>query len=406
MNFCLSTVDAYLLQQEEARHEGLNGAQTAREHTEASAAAEGEDAASAGPGPGAPNSMKELLRQLAAVAAAAQRIPGGDDYTIKTNSSIGARRATETAAADTLRALLDVAGGCAGGGACLPPLRKAEAFHRDLAAGNSSRSSSSGSNGLLQQDGQHMHEAVAAGIQGLLDGLLEAVDVSLEAHRANPHAKIRIRLSPQQQQQQHHQQQQPQEGASARDIAAQQHQLLSKGREASLSIRRVLEGRPQSQWAFLIDNYSRRFVPRLHEKFHAKYPLSPSTVAAQRQRAQRMARRRDLYEETLAAAAAADSAAGQQQQRMLLVQQEEEGTQDEGESTEPLPHPYEGELRDLQWLIEGDKQQPGVYAGQSVSLALQRRWLLLLLLADGVISCVNLLLLLLPPQQLLLHLRV
>ncbi|OEH79890.1 exosome component [Cyclospora cayetanensis] len=53
---------------------------------------------------------------------------------------------------------------------------------------------------------------------------------------------------------------------------------------------------------------------------------------------------------------------------LLRLQQEEEAER-EAESTEPLPHPYEGELKDLEWLLDNDLLQQGVYAAPAAAIA-------------------------------------
>ncbi|XP_026193249.1 uncharacterized protein LOC34624359 [Cyclospora cayetanensis] len=402
MNFCLSTVDTYLQQQR-----GAPGSASDEKPT-----SEGSSSAALGVAAGPPsspplasadgcstsatssNSLKSLLQLIAGVAAAAQKIPVGDDYTIQTGSNSNARRAAEAAAADTLRALIDVSSGCAGGALSLAPLRRAEALYRDLAdpsasiscsnnltSTSNSTSNSASNSGFLQKDGQQIHEGIGSGVQALLDDLLEAVDASLEAHRQNPQQKIRMRLAPsgqppsQQQEQQDTLQQQRRQKqkriTSGTSPLVQQLKGSDGSRESLLT---QLEGRPQSQWAFLIDNYSKLFVPRMQQKPHGRYPLSEATLTAQRRRALWIERRKDIMEDALAAAAAEFSPGRtqkeQQQQLLLLKQrdqallrlQQEEEAEREAESTEPLPHPYEGELKDLEWLLDNDLLQQGVYA--------------------------------------------
>ena len=389
MNFCLPTVDGFLIQQHQAlgRPSGQGVASEGAHDVAIPAAAAGGPSASPAPAP--PNSLKSLLHQIAGVAAAAQRIPVGDDYTIRTSTSSSARRATEGAAADTLRILLELAVGCYGGGSgSFSSLRKAEALHRSLAActgpsGSAPNGSSICNSALLQQDGLQIHEGVGTGVQGLLDELLEAVDVSLEAHRRNPQKKIRTRLPQEQQQEQQEQQK--------KEKQEQQHDgdtVPADGTASPHSSRRavplpgflaVLEGRPQSNWAFLINNNSRRFVPRLQQKPHKKYPLPAAAIEAEQRLALRLEKRRDLFEDAVSTALALETATGQQRQLLLQqlqqqeqnmqkLQQEEDDAQ-KSESAEPLPHPYEGELKALQWLLQGDQQQPDVYSGMSTSSA-------------------------------------
>ncbi|KAL8273481.1 hypothetical protein Esti_002547 [Eimeria stiedai] len=376
MNFCLPNVDAYLLQQQAAQRDvaaagagaaAAGGPAEEGQGSETRQPQKGSDVSSPQPA----NSVKRLLQQLTAVAAAAQKIPGGDNYTIQRSSSSKAREAAESAAADTLSALVDLACECAAGGASLGPLSRAEAFHRRLAAAaaprNSSSSSSSSSSGLLQQDGQDVYDSVSAAIQRLLDSLLDEVELCLQAHKANPARTVSAQVSPHKQQQQQKKQQQKQ----------QQEERGRGVREALGSSATLLKGlsdRPQLQWAYLVDNYSSRFVPRFSSKLHAKYQLSCAFTTAQRRRAALEAIRRDAHEEALMAAA--DATPAQQQQLLLqhlqhLQQQQQQrgGVAEEGEDKEPLPHPYEGELNDLQWLLEGDRPQPGVYAGPSVTAA-------------------------------------
>ncbi|CDJ43191.1 exosome component 10, putative [Eimeria tenella] len=381
MNFCLSTVDAYLCQRTEALLHDSRGSQDPQS-SEAAAEAAAVEVDPTNDATPRPNSLKSLLHQVAGVAAAAQRIPGGDDYTIRTSTSSSARKAAEAAAADTLKILLDIAVGCSGKSSNVSVLKKAEELHRLLAGpsdstNNTGKGSSTSNSILLQEHGQQIHEGVGVGIQGLLDELLEAVDLCLEAHRRSPQTRIRAQLPSQQhggepakRQQEQLQQQQTRETAEANDKCAV---LGRDGRVISLpSIFSALEGRPQSQWAYLINNDSRRFVPRLHQKPHKKYPLTPATVDAQKERAVWLERRRDLLEDTVSTAAAAETASGQQKQQLLeqlrqheedlISLQKEEDEAQSAESTEPLPHPYEGELKDLVWLAEGDKQQSGVYS--------------------------------------------
>ncbi|CDI74392.1 exosome component 10, putative [Eimeria praecox] len=383
MNFSLPTIDGYLLQHEQALGQPSEQGVASAGHHHGEAA----DAAAGGEGPSAAqaapplNSLKKLLHQIASVAAAAQRMPVGDDYTIKTSSSSSARRATEAAAADTLRILLDLASGYSEGSR-LSHLKRAEALHRSLAAppspsSNGANGSSSSSIALLHEDGQQIHEGVGVSVQGLLDELLEAVDSSLEAHRRNPQKKVRTRLS-QGHQQDHQQEQQKEQKTQQKQ---QHHVAVSDSPASSHSSRRglplpdllaVLEGRPQSHWAYLINNNSKRFVPRLQQKPHKKYPLSPATVEAQQQQALWLERRRELFEDAELTAGALEAATGQQRQQLLqqLQQQgqqieklqQEENESQKLQSSEPLPHPYEGELKDLEWLLQGDKQQPDIYS--------------------------------------------
>lgn len=386
MNFCLPSVDGYLLQQQQTlEHPSEQSVPSgARNTSPETAAAVGGPSATLTLPPA--NSLKSLLHQIAGVVAAAQKIPGGDDYTIRTSTSSGARRATEAAAADTLRILLEIAAGCSGRTESLIPLRKAEALHRSLAHTGPSTTAhngtgSSSSSALLEQDGQQIHEGVGTVVQGLLDELLEAVDVSLEAHRRNPQKKVCTRLS---------QEQQEEKSNAQKKGQKEQHQdadIAAAGGTATLhrskrvlplpGLLSVVEGRPQSHWAYLINNNSRRFVPRLHQKPHKKYPLPEATIEAQKHRAIRLERRRELFEDAVSTGLALETAVGHQRQLLLQqLQQQEEDIQklqheedeaQKAESPEPLPHPYEGELNELEWLLPGDKQQPDIYSGVSAS---------------------------------------
>ena len=106
--------------------------------------------------------------------------------------------------------------------------------------------------------------------------------------------------------------------------------LVALWRGASCN-EQLLLGRPQRHWIQMTDNFECDFVPKLPVKPHARYPLQSAILAAQRRRY------RDI-EKGL-------RHKGQRSPGTSLFVSHDAFLQHEGRHT--LPHPYEGEIRDI-----------------------------------------------------------
>ncbi|KFG64543.1 3'-5' exonuclease domain-containing protein, partial [Toxoplasma gondii RUB] len=264
------------------------------------------------------NALQALLGTVTRVVRAANGIPSGEEYSIRTSSSETATQLTHQAAAEALE-VLGVAARLA-----VPDTPFSDAARRNLSAHRSlsgvcTLDAASGPDGRRQDTVQNLFPA----FQDFLDDLLDDVDRALAFHERSPNAPLPLLteskksltastagLS----------------GEDARKKATRKDALFPEGHITALSLAvsssasggsarqassswaalrnpqlvrelaAAVRNRPQRQWLHLIDNFSPRFVPRLPAKPHALAPLHPAICRAQRLRSRRMRRLRRLID--------------------------------------------------------------------------------------------------------------
>ncbi|RQX72010.1 3'-5' exonuclease domain-containing protein, partial [Toxoplasma gondii CAST] len=264
------------------------------------------------------NALQALLGTVTRVVRAANGIPSGEEYSIRTSSSETATQLTHQAAAEALE-VLGVAARLA-----VPDTPFSDAARRNLSAHRSlsgvcTLDAASGPDGRRQDTVQNLFPA----FQDFLDDLLDDVDRALAFHERSPNAPLPLLteskksltastagLS----------------GEDARKKATRKDALFPEGHITALSLAvsssasggsarqassswaalrnpqlvrelaAAVRNRPQRQWLHLIDNFSPRFVPRLPAKPHALAPLHPAICRAQRLRSKRLRRLRRLID--------------------------------------------------------------------------------------------------------------
>lgn len=314
MNFSVPHLDA-LLFPSEGKDSNAEGA-SAAEPLEARPPTEREPSA----GSARKNTVKELLSRVSKLVASARAIPSGDEYSIRTSGTTAAASATHRAAEETLEALELISSLSQPGNTFAAACRHNLCIHRALSGESSASCSSSGSETKEKKQ-------LFPLFQDFLDDLFDDVDRALAHHDKNPNTPLP---------------QNPKQRGDDKDKSGKQssaglpslHEknspayLFPPGHVTSLSVfssssssslsfppvskpddparyacKKVHEelafsvrGRPQRAWLHLIDNFSVRFVPRLPSKPHAKEPLHPCLLRAQKSRLRRMRKIRKILE--------------------------------------------------------------------------------------------------------------
>ncbi|KEP65536.1 UNVERIFIED_CONTAM: 3'-5' exonuclease domain-containing protein [Hammondia hammondi] len=264
------------------------------------------------------NALQALLGTVTRVVRAANGIPSGEEYSIRTSSSESAAQLTHQAAAEALE-VLGVAARLA-----VPDTPFSDAARRNLSAhrslsGACTREAASGPDGRRQEAVQNLFPA----FQDFLDDLLDDVDRAVAFHERSPNAPLPLLTKPKKSLKASTA---GLSGKDARKNATRKDALFPEGHITALSLAlpsrasggaarqassswaalrnpqlvrelaAAVRNRPQRQWLHLIDNFSPRFVPRLPAKPHALAPLHPGICRAQRLRSRRLRRLRRLID--------------------------------------------------------------------------------------------------------------
>ncbi|PHJ21994.1 exosome component [Cystoisospora suis] len=277
-----------------------------------------------GPQPSAKNEGKNTVRELLSVVsklvASAKSIPSGDEYSLRTSGTPAAASATHKAAEETLEALELITSLSRPGNTFAPACRHNLYIHRALSSETSPTQSGT------RKEKKHLFPI----FQDFLDDLFDDVDRALAHHDKFPNTPLpRASKKKKGEDSSRDASSHPKTSPDANAAKKSSDSLFPPGHITSLSVfssssssspsstsfsrpdntaarsacKKLHEelafsvrNRPQRAWIHLIDNFSSRFIPRLPTKPHAKEPLHPCFLRAQKIRLKRMRKIKSLLE--------------------------------------------------------------------------------------------------------------